>query len=107
MKVKRLIEILKSMPQEANVKINLRQSTMMIDIDRVNKYKTKCLGKDIDSVEIIADWRDFELDEEEMQLCEQEYDEERRPEEDGHDDMDKADQWYDEQQDRLASVSCK
>ena len=102
MKVKDLIYWLQSMPQEANVKINLRQSTMMIDIDRVNKYKTKCLGKDIDNVEIIADWRDFELDEEEAELCQQEYDEERRPEEDGHDDMDEADQWYDEWQDQQA-----
>ena len=93
MKVKQLINWLKMMPQEATVRINLRQSKMMIDIERVNEYKTKCLGKEIKNVEIVADWRDFELDEEEAELCQEELDEERKPEEDGHDDN--ADELHD------------
>ena len=101
MKVKRLIEILQTMPQEATIKINIRQSNFLIEIDRINDYKVKVLGKDVDKVEIVGDWRDFELDEEEAQLCEQEYEEEQRPEPE-YDSMDKADQWYDEWQDQQA-----
>lgn len=93
MKVKQLISWLQSMPQEATVRINLRQSKMMLDVDRVNEYRTKCLGKEIKNVEIVADWRDFELDEEEAELCQEELDEERRQEEDGHDDN--ADELHD------------
>ena len=80
MKVKRLIEILQTMPQEASVRINLRQSENMIDINRLNKYKVTALGKDIDEVEIVADWQDFKLDEEENYFCEEELVEAARPE---------------------------
>lgn len=93
MKVKQLINWLKTMPQEATVRINLRQSKMMLDVERVNEYKTKRLGKDIKNVEIVADWRDFELDKEEAELCQEELDEERTPEEDGQDDN--ADELHD------------
>ena len=93
MKVKRLIEILQSMPQEATIQINIRQSTCYIDILRVNAYKTKVLNKPVDKVEIVGDWRDFELDEKEDELCQQELDEENRPEQDGHDDN--ADELHD------------
>ena len=71
MKVKNLIELLKEMPQEATIQINIRQCTCYIDILRVNNYKTKILDKPIDKVEIVGDWRDFELDEEENYICTQ------------------------------------
>lgn len=95
MKVKNLIELLKEMPQDATIRINIRQSDFLIGIERVNKIKTKVLGKDIEEVELIGDWRDFELDEEEYQMCNLEYEEEQRPEY-RYDAMDKADEWYDE-----------
>lgn len=103
MKVKRLIEILQTMPQEASVRINLRQSENMIDINTVKKYKGAVVGcKPTESVEIIADWRDFKLDEEEAYFCEEELAEEQRPEPE-YDEMDIADQKYDEMQDSQAS----
>ena len=103
MKVKRLIEILQSMPQEANVSINLRQSENMIDIDKVKIYKSAVEGcKPTESVEIIADWVDFKLDEEESYFCDLDREEMARPSEDGHDDMCIADQKYDEWQDQQA-----
>lgn len=101
MKVKKLIEMLLEMPQEADIKINLRQSENMIDINTVKKYKSGVVGyKPTESVEIIADWRDFFLDEEEDFFCKEELEEEQKPE---YDEMDEADQKYDEMQDSQAS----
>lgn len=76
MKVKTLISYLQSMPQEANVQINIRQSKMLIDITNINDYKIKVLGEDKDKVEIVGNWRDFDYDEEENRLCQQELDKE-------------------------------
>lgn len=77
MKVKRLIEILQTMPQEASVRINLRQSENMIEISDIKTYKS---AVERESVEIIAEWQDFKLDEEEAYFCEEELAEAARPE---------------------------
>lgn len=70
MKVKDLIEILKTMPQDADVFTELRQSKNDLDIAKAEYYKK------LNSVCLIADWRDFEIDEDEMYWCEKELDEE-------------------------------
>lgn len=69
MKVKDLIEKLLKMPQEANVLVELRQSENDLDITKAEYYEKP------NSVCLIADWRDFELDEDEVYWCEQELDE--------------------------------
>lgn len=79
MKVKDLIEELQKMPQGAEVKINLRQSENMIEISDIKTYKSAVIGcKETENVEIVADWRDFQLDEEEVYFCEKELEEEAR-----------------------------
>lgn len=79
MKVKDLIEELQKMPQGAEVKINLRQSENMIEISDIKTYKSAVIGcKETENVEIVADWRDFSLDEEESYFCEKELEEEAR-----------------------------
>ena len=72
MKVKKLIEILKTMPQDADVFTELRQSENDLDIVKAEFYQK------LNSVCLIADWRDFELDEDEVYWCEKELDEEAR-----------------------------
>ena len=72
MKVKDLIEKLKNMPQDMGVFVELRQSENDLSIKEVKQYeKLKCVC-------LIADWRDFEIDEEEVSFIEQELDEEAR-----------------------------
>ena len=72
MKVKDLIEKLKNMPQDADVFTELRQSENDLDIVKAEFYQK------LNSVCLIADWRDFELDEDEVYWCEKELDEEAR-----------------------------
>lgn len=70
MKVKDLIEKLKNMPQDTDVYIELRQSENDLDIAEIQQYK--------DCICLIANYRDFSIDEEEVSFIEQELDEEAR-----------------------------
>ena len=72
MKVKDLIEKLKNMPQDTDVFIELRQSENDLSIKEVKQYEK------LKSVCLVADWRDFSIDEEEVSFIEQELDEEAR-----------------------------
>ena len=72
MKVKDLIEKLKNMPQDTDVFIELRQSENDLSIKEVKQYEK------LKSVCLVADWRDFEINEEEVYFIEQELDEEAR-----------------------------
>lgn len=72
MKVKDLIEKLKTMPQDMGVFVELRQSENDLSIKEVKQYEK------LKSVCLVADWRDFELDEEAVCFIEQELDEEAR-----------------------------
>lgn len=72
MKVKDLIEKLKTMPQDMGVFVELRQSENDLCIKEVKQYEK------LKSVCLVADWRDFEIDEEEVSFIEQELDEEAR-----------------------------
>ena len=76
MKVKELIEILKTMSQEADVFIELKQSENLLNIDDIKKCKNQ-FGRE--SVEIVADWTDFKLDEEEDYFCKEKLAEWARP----------------------------
>lgn len=76
MKVKHLIEMLQKMPQESDIWIDLRQSKDGISIDSVETIKLKCVDRFVTDVKIVARWKDFNLDEEEMYFCEKELDEE-------------------------------
>lgn len=79
MKVKDLVEELKKLPQGAEVTINLRQSENMIEISDIKTYKSAVIGcKETENVEIVANWHDFKLDEEEMYFCEKDLEEEAR-----------------------------
>lgn len=69
MKVKELIKILKTMPEEAEVFTELRQSKNDLSIDKAKYYEK------LNSVCLIADWRDFEVDEDEVYWCEKEQEE--------------------------------
>ncbi|MBQ1392558.1 MAG: hypothetical protein IIY81_03270 [Lachnospiraceae bacterium] len=72
MKVKDLIEELQKMPQDLGVFIELRQSENDLCINEVKQYeKLKCVC-------LVADWRDFKIDEEAVYFIEQELDEEAR-----------------------------
>ncbi len=70
MKVKDLIEKLQKMPQDTDVYIELRQSENDLDIAEIQQYK--------DCICLIANYRDFSIDEEEISFIEQELDEEAR-----------------------------
>ncbi|MBO7716243.1 MAG: hypothetical protein J6S85_21945 [Methanobrevibacter sp.] len=72
MKVKDLIEKLKTMPQDMGVFVELRQSENDLSIKEVKQYEK------LKSVCLVADWRDFEIDEEAVYFIEQELDEEAR-----------------------------
>ena len=72
MKVKDLIEKLKNMPQDTDVFIELRQSENDLSIKEVKQYEK------LNCVCLVADWRDFSIDEEEVSFIEQELDEEAR-----------------------------
>ena len=72
MKVKDLIEKLKTMPQDLGVFVELRQSENDLSIKEVKQYEK------LKSVCLVADWRDFSTDEEEVSFIEQELDEEAR-----------------------------
>ena len=72
MKVKDLIEELKTMPQDTDVYIELRQSENDLDIAEIQQYK--------DCICLIANYRDFSIDEEEVYFIEQELEEEARQE---------------------------
>lgn len=72
MKVKDLIEKLKNMPQDTDVFIELRQSENDLCIKEVKQYEK------LNCVCLVADWRDFEINEEEVYFIEQELDEEAR-----------------------------
>lgn len=65
MKVKELIKRLIDMPQEAEVYVDLRQSTNSLTIDEVYNC-----GNTV--VSLVVDYRDFELDEEVMDEIERE-----------------------------------
>ena len=72
MKVKDLIEELQKMPQDLGVFVELRQSENDLCIKEVKQYeKLKCVC-------LVADWRDFSINEEEVYFIEQELDEEAR-----------------------------
>lgn len=72
MKVKDLIEKLQKMPQDLGVFVELRQSENDLCIKEVKQYeKLKCVC-------LVADWRDFSINEEEVYFIEQELDEEAR-----------------------------
>lgn len=72
MKVKDLIEKLQKMPQDLGVFIELRQSENDLCIKEVKQYeKLKCVC-------LVADWRDFSINEEEVCFIEKELDEEAR-----------------------------
>lgn len=72
MKVKDLIEELQKMPQDLGVFIELRQSENDLCINEVKQYEK------LNCVCLVADWRDFSIDEEAVYFIEQELDEEAR-----------------------------
>lgn len=72
MKVKDLIEELQKMPQDLGVFVELRQSENDLSIKEIKQYEK------LNSVCLVADWRDFSIDEEEVSFIEQELDEEAR-----------------------------
>lgn len=72
MKVKDLIEKLQKMPQDLGVFVELRQSENDLCIKEVKQYEK------LNCVCLVADWRDFSIDEEEVYFIEQELDEEAR-----------------------------
>lgn len=72
MKVNKLVEILKTMPQDTDVLVELRQSKNVMELRKV-KY---C--EELKSVCLIANWRDFELDEDAIYDIEQQLDEEAK-----------------------------
>ncbi|MBQ1393174.1 MAG: hypothetical protein IIY81_06525 [Lachnospiraceae bacterium] len=72
MKVKDLIEELQKMPQDLGVFVELRQSENDLSIKEVKQYEK------LKSVCLVADWRDFSTDEEEVYFIEQELEEEAR-----------------------------
>ena len=72
MKVKDLIEKLKNMPQDMGVFVELRQSENDLSIKEVKQYEK------LNCVCLVADWRDFSINEEEVYFIEQELDEEAR-----------------------------
>lgn len=70
MKANKLIEILKTMPQDAEVRIITKASKNGLDIKEVSL--AKC------GIELITDDRDFELDDDGIYEIEQEQEEEAR-----------------------------
>ena len=70
MKAKDLIEGLQKMPQDADVFIELRQSENDLEITEIQQYK--------DCICLVANYRDFSIDEEEVYFIEKELEEEAR-----------------------------
>lgn len=75
MKVKDLIKLLSGMPQDSYVFVDLRQSENGLNINKVSLDTYKCGDADTKVVNLVADWTDFKLNEEEAYCCEQDLDE--------------------------------